>query len=202
MNQIIIGYWRLLEFGFYNKIVDDILKCIDDNSLSFTQLKIEEIYPDLQGIYEISLLRQLINYFFEQDKENPKYYSIKKERLIKFYAESLLKSTLKMNYNEFILILRKTLPTEFSCDFKIEYIQSICYVEEPYIYYLNCMDLPDDIEKRLKLLFEKRVKWPANELSVFIADLCNNNTTEINNALTKYCRPFNHNNIKYYTTRM
>lgn len=153
-------------------------------------------------MYELSLLKQLINYFFEQDPENPKCYSIKKERIIKFYSESLLRSTLKMNYNEFILILRKTLPSEFSLDFKVEYIQSICYVEEPYIYYFNVMDLPDNIEKRLRLLFEKRVKWPANEIAVFIADLCNNNATDISNALTKYCRPYTHNNIKYYTTRM
>jgi hypothetical protein len=32
-------------------------------------------------------------------------------------------------------------------------LKDMCYVEEPYIYYLNVLDLPDDIEKRLFLVF-------------------------------------------------
>ena len=196
------GYWRLLEFGFYNKLIDEILKCIDDNSLSFTKLTVEEIYSDLQGIYGLSILKQVVNYFFTLIEADGQIYRLKRERLFKFYAESLLRSTLKMNYNEFQVILLKTLPYALNYDFKLEYIQSISYVEEPYIYYLNSIDMPDNIEKRFKCLFERRTKWPAVELSVFVADLCNNNTTEISNALTKFCRPFNQNGVKYYTSRM
>lgn len=196
------GYWRLLEFGFYNKIIDDILKCVDDNSLSFMKLPVEEIYTDLQGIYGLSILKQVVNYFFVQNESDSKICELKKERLFKFYAESLLRSTLKMNYNEFQIILLKTLPNALNYEFKIEYIQSIAYVEEPYIYYLNSIDLPDNIEKRFKYLFEKRAKWPSLEISAFIRDLCNNNSTEVNNALTKYCRPFTQNGVKYYTSRM
>ena len=60
----------------------------------------------------------------------------------------------------------------FDYDYKIEHIQvfllfwiarepilkfgpfnkDICYIDEPYIYYLNFLDLPDDIEKRYDFL--------------------------------------------------
>jgi len=196
------GYWRLLEFGYFNKLLDDILKVIDDNSMSYELVSVEEIYSDLQGIYSLSILRQMMNYFFTQNPDDCELYAIKKEKIICFYAESLLRSTLKMNYNEFLAILRRSLPNALKFDFNPKYIQSICYIEEPYIYYLNMLDLPDEIEKRFKVLFEKRKKWTSDELSAFIKDLCSHNTTEINNALTKYCRPFNHNGIRYYTSRI
>ena len=98
-------------------------------------------------------------------------------------------------------MLRKTLPLGLNYEFKIEHIQDVCYVEEPYVFYLNFLDLPDDLEKRLKFLFEKRKQWTYDELKAFIQDLCANNATEINNALTKYCRTFTKNNVKLFTTR-
>lgn len=102
------------------------------------------------------------------------------------------------------------------------FYKDICYIDEPYIYYLNFLDLPDDIEKRyglltilfvkifdvvdlfkrLKVLFEKRKRWSFEELQAFLRDLCGNNPTEISNALTKYCRSFSQNNIKYFTSRI
>lgn len=75
-------------------------------------------------------------------------------------------------------------------------------MEEPYIYYLNALELPDDIEKRFKVLFDKRKKWPGDELIAFIKDLCSNDLTETNNALAKYCRPFTQNGIKYFSSRL
>ena len=56
--------------------------------------------------------------------------------------------------------------------------------------------------KRFKFLFDKRKRWNYEELSALIRDLCSNNSTEINNALTKYCRPYTQNNVKYFTSRM
>ncbi len=32
------------------------------------------------------------------------------------------------------------------------FLQDICYIEEPYIYYLSFFDLPDDLEKRFFFL--------------------------------------------------
>ncbi len=153
-------------------------------------------------MYGLSLLKQVVSYFFTCDESDSDLYTIKKEKLYKFYAESLLRSTLKMNYNEFVLILRKTLPNEFSLGFKLEYIQSVCYVEEPYIYYLNCLDMPDDIEQRFRYLFEKKPKWSEVELTAFVSDLCGNNKTDISNALTKYCRAYTQNGVRYFSTRM
>ena len=55
---------------------------------------------------------------------------------------------------------------------------------------------------RFKVLFDKRKKWPGDELSAFIRDVCSNDFTEINNALAKYCRPFNQNGVKYFSSRL
>jgi hypothetical protein len=34
-------------------------------------------------------------------------------------------------------------------------LDGLAYVEESQIYYLNLIDLPDDVERRFKFLFEK-----------------------------------------------
>jgi hypothetical protein len=46
-------YWRLLDFKFYNNILDDILKLIDEKSFSFDKVIMDEIYQDLQNIYNL-----------------------------------------------------------------------------------------------------------------------------------------------------
>jgi hypothetical protein len=78
-----------------------------------------------------------------------------------------------MRYGEFCSILDKLFPASFNFEFNLSYVQvifyyffnvnvilrsiqydysftlkDICYVEEPYVYYLNVLDLPDEIEKR------------------------------------------------------
>lgn len=196
------GYWRLLDFGFYNQIIDNILKLIDEKSFSFNKVPMNDIYQELQQLYNLSLLRQVVDYYFEQNQDESNIYEIKKEKIYRFYAESLLRSTLKMNFSEFTSILKRSLPTPFYNEFNVKYIQNICYVEEPYIYYLNALELPDEIEKRFKVLFDKRKKWPSDELTAFILDICSNDLTETNNALAKYCRPFTQNGQKFFSSRL
>ena len=57
-----------------------------------------------------------------------------------------------MNYPEFQIILRQALPfdltEEYGMEFPLIHMQDLCYVEGPFIYYLNAMDLSDSIEKR------------------------------------------------------
>ena len=128
-----------------------------------------------------------------------------------------------MRYAEFVTILKKSLPANFNYEFNISHIQvskrsysnsnrhlphlslsnqDICYVDEPYVFYLNALDLPDEIDKRFKYLFEKRKRWSYDELRAYIKDICCNDPIEINNALTKFCRPFTQNNIKYFSSRV
>ncbi|RNA22299.1 sister chromatid cohesion [Brachionus plicatilis] len=107
-----------------------------------------------------------------------------------------------MRFSEFQTILEKTLPNNFDLEFDLRLIQDLCYVDEPYVYYLNVLDMPDDLEKRFKYLFEKRKKWSQEELKAYVQDLCSNNAAEISNALTKYCRSYNQNGIKYFTSRV
>jgi hypothetical protein len=70
------------------------------------------------------------------------------------------------------------------------------------VFYLNALDLPDEIDKRFKYLFDKRKRWSYDELRALIKDICSNDQNEINNALTKFCRPFTQNNIKYFSSRV
>lgn len=195
------GYWRLLDYKYYNELLDNILKIIDEKSWKPDQILVNEIYEELGIIYSLSILNQCINYYFTPITDNT-VYEIKKQKICHFYAETLLRTTLKMRYLEFLNILKRSLPATMNYEFNMEHIQDICYIDEPYIYYLNILDLPDEIEKRFKYLFEKRKRWTQDELKAFIADLCSNDNIEINNSLTKYCRPFTLNNIKYFTSRI
>ena len=88
---------------------------------------------------------------------------------------------------------------EFEVDFKM--LDGLAYIEENQIYYLNLIDLPDDVERRFRFLFEKRKKWPFDDIKVYISDICND-ASEVNALLAKYCRSFNQNGFKYFSSRM
>lgn len=47
------SYWRLLDFGFYSEIIDNILKVIDERSLPFDRVPIDEIYNELKQLYNL-----------------------------------------------------------------------------------------------------------------------------------------------------
>ena len=196
------GYWRLLDPNFYNELLDNLLKLIDEKGWTCDHIPVKEIYSELEDLYSLSILSQLVKYYFTRREDDSEIYEISQQKFVHFYADVILRATMKMRYSEFQLILRRSIPSCFNYEFQIADIQDICYVEEPNIYYLNFLDLPDDIEKRLKFLFEKRPKWNYDELKAFIQDLCSNNVTEINTCLTKYCRPFNVNGVKYFTSRI
>jgi len=194
--------WRLLEPKFYTKMFDNVLKLIDEHSWKPKQIPVEEIYDELKCLYSRSILNQFVNYYFRQSSEGPNIYEINVDRMFHFYAESLLRSATKMRFSEFQTIIRRIIPSSFNFEFDLSCIQDICYVEEPYIYYFNVLDLPDNLEKRFKYLFEKRKKWSFDELKPLIQDLCGFDLAEINNAIMKYCRAFNQNNVKYFTSRV
>ena len=58
-----------------------------------------------------------------------------------------------------------------------------------------------NIHFRFKSLFERRKKWNYDEIKAYLQDICSNDITEINNALTKFTKPFTQNNVKYFTNR-
>lgn len=47
------GYWRLLDFGYYSEIIDNILKLIDERSLPFDKVPMNEMYQDLQQLFNL-----------------------------------------------------------------------------------------------------------------------------------------------------
>jgi hypothetical protein len=58
------------------------------------------------------------------------------------------------------------------------------------------------MDKRFKILFEKKRQWSRDEIVPFIRDVCSNDLTEINNSLAKHCRQFVQNGSKYFTSRI
>ena len=45
------GYWRLLDHKYYNELMDNIVKLIDERSWPCTQIPIKEVYDALKPIY-------------------------------------------------------------------------------------------------------------------------------------------------------
>jgi hypothetical protein len=103
-----------------------------------------------------------------------------------------------MRLHEFESLWKQSIP-EFEVDNKM--LHGLAYIEENQIYYLNLFDLPDDVERRFKFLFEKRKKWPFDDLKIYISDICAD-SAEVNALLARYCRSFSQNGAKYFSSRM
>lgn len=102
-----------------------------------------------------------------------------------------------MRLHEFEALWKQSIP-EF--DVNLNMLDGIAYIEDNHIYYLNLLDLPDDVERRFKFLFDKRKKWPFDDIKIYISDMCEN-SQEVNSLLAKHCRSFQQNGIKYFSSR-
>jgi hypothetical protein len=60
------GYWRLLDYDFYFEIVDNMLKLIDERSWQPDQIPVNEVFEELVLMFDLSILNQFVNYYFEQ----------------------------------------------------------------------------------------------------------------------------------------
>jgi sister chromatid cohesion protein DCC1 len=47
------GYWRLLDFKYFNQILDNVLKIIDEKCWTLDKIPAKEIYQELDSIYDM-----------------------------------------------------------------------------------------------------------------------------------------------------
>ncbi len=64
-------------------------------------------------------------------KDDTNLYEIRREKITHFYADAILRASVKMRYLEFQLILRKLIPASFNYEYKLEDIQVRDYFVEP-----------------------------------------------------------------------
>jgi len=192
------GYWRLLDYDYLTGLIEHILKLIDEKGWSFNEIEVDQLYSELKELYPLAILKQVVKYYFLKNTSDPKLYEIKREKICRHYAEILLKNTLKMRISEFESLWRKCVPSSFEVDMKM--LRGLAYAEDIYIFYLNIMDLPDDFNKKLDVLFEKRKKWPMDEIKGFLSDFSGDDS-EIGSLLTKNCRSFTQNGVKYFSNK-
>ncbi|RNA13137.1 Sister chromatid cohesion, partial [Brachionus plicatilis] len=92
------GYWRLLDFKYSNQIMDNIVKMIEEKCWMFDKIPVKDIYQELDSIYDISILNQFVMYFFSRNEDDSNYFSIRKEKIVHFYADSILRATIKVRF--------------------------------------------------------------------------------------------------------
>jgi sister chromatid cohesion protein DCC1 len=188
------GYWRLIDFDYFVGLVEQILKLIDENSWSYDEIQIEQLYADLKDLYPLCILKQFVKYYLiKKDLQN---YQINRLKICRLYAEILLKKTFKMRFDEFMNLWQKCVP--FSMNIDVSMLNGLAYREDNYVVYLNLVDLPDDIDKRFKFLFEKRKKWSFDEIRNYFSDIIG---SDLNTLIVRNCRAFNENGIKYVTSK-
>ena len=56
----------MLDYDYYFEIVDNVLKLIDERSWQPDQIPVNEIYEELVLMFDLSILNQFVNYYFEQ----------------------------------------------------------------------------------------------------------------------------------------
>lgn len=189
------GYWRLLDFDYFVGLVEQILKLIDEYSWSYDEIQIENVYAELKDLYPLGILKQFVKYYLT--KKDSKNYELDMLKICRLYAEILLKKTLKMRFDEFMKLWQKCVPSSINID--VNMLNGLAYRDDNYIIYLNLVDLPDDIDKRFKFLFEKRKKWPFDEIKTYFSDVVGG--SDLNTLIVKNCRAFSENGIKYVTSK-
>lgn len=166
------GFIRTLNFEYHFRVLSLMLKLIEENSWDLNEVDYDTTINSLSDLIPLQILDAVFNYYTEESKmiDAVQLYQYKEDKICKFFARVLLSSAGKFNLNEFLQAWSESVPEGMTTtEDMLHGIGVIDRTVKPnVIWYLDENNLPESIEKRLSLLFEKKNLWTTEEIAPFL----------------------------------
>ncbi|XP_059485151.1 sister chromatid cohesion protein DCC1 [Neocloeon triangulifer] len=198
------GYWRLLEFEYHFRIFSFITTYIEQESVPFDEIDKEACCAAHAEIVPKEIFEQVFKYYTDLNYEKPGlgYYILKKDKVCRMVAESILKAARKFNLNEFLPVWQESVIPGLETN--LNQLTGIVIIAKdsspPAIWYFPERDLPEDVNLRLQRLFQERSSWPMDDIVPYMQRLATAQLP-VNALLAKYARMSTKEGIKYFTGR-
>ncbi|XP_021914090.1 sister chromatid cohesion protein DCC1 isoform X4 [Zootermopsis nevadensis] len=129
-------------------------------------------------------------------------YRLLEARVCRFLAEVLLRQAGKFNLEEFLLSWQQSVPEGMQTSEK--YLEGMALMDKnskpEVIWYFSEADLPEDINERIRILFQTREKWTLDEIRPYVQRLATEKVN-VNALLTKYARASSVGGVRYYSAK-
>lgn len=172
LTVTIDGYIRLLDVEYQFRVLSFMLKLIEENSWSLNEIDYDTTISSLSDIIPEIILDCVFQYYTEESKiiDFVQLYKYDEEKICKFFAQILLSNAGKFNLNEFLQAWSESVPEGMIT--KEEMLNGLAIIDRNtkpnVIWYLSENDLPEDINDRLKILFEKKKMWTSEEIRPYL----------------------------------
>ncbi|MFH4975838.1 hypothetical protein AB6A40_002547 [Gnathostoma spinigerum] len=193
------GFVRLLSSEYRDRLLNDLIECIDDESLPdirFDFVSLDAFMEHLKKTHPSQNIPvEAAERFLEINGKKildiqAASYSLDERSVCRARISQLLRAAVRFEYSAFEKMLSQLLPE--GIEMKTEYFDGLALVEETLatgktIRYFNVEDLPESEDERLKLLFTVRPKWEHDAIALYLIDICPTSRA-VNETLTKHCR--------------
>ena len=200
MDAIQIGQnsWTVVTSDMRMRVVSMICNVISENSWSWDDIPKNEAIETLRELEDEVIINQVFDQYIQAGK-------FLRNKLCRFYGEYLLQSSTAFNLMEFLSIWQDSLPkidNENEELFKVDLnqLEGLSLVIKDQIQHFPETKLPNNIQDRLKILFNTKDKWSLDEITPFVKNMT---TPKLNvkALLTKYARACNENGQKMFTSK-
>ncbi|KAK2155014.1 hypothetical protein LSH36_251g03116 [Paralvinella palmiformis] len=209
---LINGYWRLLDFDFLSKLLNDLIQLQDEHGWSYNAIPAEVCCDELQEIYSRDVLIHVLRCYsvlpqgeslhVDVDIAVNQSYKLDEDKICRFFAELLLRPVDKFNLKDFCDTWQQAVPEGMNTS--LYQLEGAALVERntnpEVITYYPVNELPEDSAERFNSLFKKKAKWSLEEITPYLRDLCTEKVG-VSTLLLKYARASTQNGTKLYSSK-
>lgn len=200
------GAWRFLEHEYHFRVLSYILNFVDENSWPIDRINKTETLQSLAALVPVDILEQCFSWYAEKtamvNRDGEPLYRFLEARVCRFLAEALLRQAGKFNLKDFLSSWQQSVPEGMQTSEK--YLEGIALMDRnskpEVIWYFSEIDLPEDINERIRILFQTREKWTLDEIRPYIQRLATEKLN-VNALLTKYARASSVGGVRYYSAK-
>ncbi|CAK9303912.1 unnamed protein product [Gordionus sp. m RMFG-2023] len=182
---IINGFYRIIENTYFNQIVNHILSLIEENSWSYKNVYLNETLYTLEELFP----REVVEFVFKSMMKkllttnpsniinsNDDVYELDEIKICRFFAEDILKNTIKFDFKDFLNIWKLSVPKGIKTH--MTYLEGLAIVlienNKKIIKFLPEASLPQNTKERLNSLFKIKEKWSLTELKMYFKGFLEN----------------------------
>lgn len=200
------GAWRYLEHEYHFRVLSYILNFVDENSWPIDRINKIETLQSLAALVPVDILEHCFSWYAEKtavvNRDGEPVYRLLEARVCRFLAEVLLRQAGKFNLKDFLSSWQQSVPEGMQTSEK--YLEGMALMDRnskpEVIWYFSETDLSEDINERIRILFQTREKWTLDEIRPYVQRLATEKLN-VNALLTKYARASSVGGVRYYSAK-
>lgn len=199
-------YWRMLNFDFLVRVVEEILKLVEQQSWTIDLVPENECCDILQELYPRNVVSHVLSAYADNvtndDNESIGMCRLNEDRICRMFAEIIAKASERFHLENFLSIWQQSVPDGMSTAlYQLEGLGLVDRDSTPSVFrYFPVSNLPEDAEELFNVLFREKAKWTLGEITPYVKHMATDKLT-VGSLLMRHARGSTENGIKVYSSK-